>query len=560
MATHNGPVGEFFRGISTITSRVVAGGIILTATGALIVASMDEYYSLRDVAGFVGIGLVAVLGGGYVLLHIPGWLLHIWQDVDWAKLWRRLRREQEADAETAVSAVSFDWQAWVTETYKPGRRKWDLPVGLDDTQHVIECSMTGDNAHLIVNGRSGTGKSVLVNQLIIAAAMSGLYQVVVFCRSSKDYKIVERMRNVHIVSFEDNGKPLAENRREYSEQLLVALEDAMLEVSRRQNFMARLGKREMRDVRADQRPANVLLVLEEYSNARLMMNTEQQKLLDGRTLMLVQEARATAINACLIVQRASVDAVDSRVREQATPIVFKTRDATSARIATGINGSNAETLRVVDRNGRVPGECVFVSTDDTYRLTVPFTDGDMLHGAAIRHEKDVRFCGYPTWLRAFKVPVTSVTEMGVTDGRNSGESGTIPEVHQRALPFSESDVTALPDGDLNTVVAASIPSLRVTMPVPAAPAPVKRARPLSAQQVAKLAIRFFTEHNDFVEYRNSSSYTETKAQAVWLLLHGGMKKSEVSEVVFGQRGRYYAFVKLSDAHLNKMQTAWLKRQ
>ena len=91
------------------------------------------------------------------------------------------------------------WVEQMAAKYRPGRSSCALPVGVNENGAIQEVGMVGAESHLMVQGVTGTGKTVLINQIICGAALSGNYQVVLVGDSLTDHVEVEKMNNVYTV-------------------------------------------------------------------------------------------------------------------------------------------------------------------------------------------------------------------------------------------------------------------------------------------------------------------------------------------------------------------------
>ena len=307
-----------------------------------------------------------------------------------------------------------DWAELFSKTYKPGRRKYDLPIGVGESGKLIEIPMRNSEAHLIFSGITGTGKSVLVNQFVLAAAMSGLYQVVIVSLSKKDYQLIEHMRNVHIFSFDGrNFETDGERYRAYSDLLLATLEDFNGEVVRRQEIVTRYQKRDLRQVRADQRPPAVLLVLEEFTNAlefagfglpRAKKSAAKGALIDALQIG-INFGRSSMMHLAIVGQRPS-GVIPSGVRKQSVNVTTRVADVAEAALATGRKKSGAERLRVFNSHTGEPGQALVVGSLTNEVVEIPYSPDELISKLSRTYEdkENIRFAGQPTWMSVYENP------------------------------------------------------------------------------------------------------------------------------------------------------------
>jgi hypothetical protein len=349
-----------------------------------------------------------------------------------------------------------DWAELFSKTYKPGRRKYDLPIGISESGELIEIPMRNSEAHLIFSGITGTGKSVLVNQFVLAAAMSGLYQVVIVSLSKKDYQLIEHMQNVHIFSFDGQKfETDGERYRAYSDLLLTTLKDFNAEVVCRQEIVTRYQKRDLHEVRADQRPPAVLLVLEEFTNAlefagfglpRAKKSAAKGALIDALQIG-INFGRSSMMHLAIIGQRPS-GVIPGGVRKQSVNVTTRVADVTEAALATGRKKSGAEQLRVFNSQTGVPGQALVVGSLTNKIVEIPYSPDEIISKLSRTHEdkENIRFAGQPTWMSVYEspdhrevtvtVPLSSATDTNTAQAQadvkegtaitNTTESGPIP--------------------------------------------------------------------------------------------------------------------------------------
>jgi hypothetical protein len=287
--------------------------------------------------------------------------------------------------------------------YKSGRRKYALPVGVDENGKLVEVPMRGSDCHLFVQGVTGFGKSVLMNQILIPAGLSGLYQISIIGRTMKDYKLMLGMNNVHSVRHQGNPD-------EYGNKLILALQSVYEEIVKRQSFLESKGKREMADVRADQRPQSILVVVDEFTNAAIsLVDLNGRKAaapLFGAATMIANEGRSVNIHLLLVGQRAT-SIIPLSLRSQMVNITYKTKNAEESKWATGSTGAGAENLIAGDPKKGEMSQILISGGRNNKLAFVPITSDQMLADAAKQDESAIG--EEPHWLAGYQSPNRTTT-------------------------------------------------------------------------------------------------------------------------------------------------------
>lgn len=389
---------EIVNDIKNISGLTIGGGIGIT--GLLIVRVSSDYEISQLITAGFSLSIVATAGGYLILrnsefvrsgltrlgLSFTGWLPKYAEDKP-------------------------DWGELMAETYHPTRYKFDLPIGVDpDTGQLVEVAMANSESHLLFSGITGTGKSMLVNQAVLGAAMTGNYQVVIVSLSGKDYSLVKNMKNVHLYTMDESDiDDTSELMAAFSRMLLQSVSDTNGEIMARQKLMRRKGLRDLRKYRADYRPPAILLVLEELTNAINMAgygdttaNRRKSKymLLDGLK-MLINYGRSSMVHVAAVGQRPA-GIIPPTMRKQTLNIVTRVADANESNIATGRSKLGAESLRVFDPSTNTPGQALVVGSTTNLTVDIPYSPDDLIEQLAQCHDDAVKNAGPPIWLTAYK--------------------------------------------------------------------------------------------------------------------------------------------------------------
>ncbi|MEM8863812.1 MAG: FtsK/SpoIIIE domain-containing protein, partial [Chloroflexota bacterium] len=328
-------------------------GCVGTVGGATIgIYRLRQLYDTHEIIA-MGVAVIAVSACGRYALIKTKQAIHGESTPirDFIAMVRRLFGTPEA------IEVGDDWVDQMVRMYRPGRNLYALPIGVTESGSIVEASMMESESHLIVQGASGYGKSYLVNQIILGAALTGLYQVVLIGKSTKDFAAVSKMQNVHTVRLRETNQVDTDDEmgNSYPEKLLKALNSAYMHLCTRQKLLEEKEVSSMVEIRKRDRPQSILLVIDEFSNAVLSadnMSTKLSRQLQGRVTQIAQEGRAVNMHLLLVGQRAAA-VIDKRLRAQMVSIVYRTKDANESYLATGSKTVNAHELIVGDpKKGR----------------------------------------------------------------------------------------------------------------------------------------------------------------------------------------------------------------
>lgn len=365
--------------VSRLIDNIKAVIMFILMVLAVAYIKLQVYWSDLEIA--VGACATLMLIIGIVLLLRSHGLSSIWK--------------RDGDG----TAVPFKWVEEMTERYRPGRRSWALPVGLDENGMLKEIQMIDTECHVALTAKSGSGKSTLLNQMILAAANSGFWQVVVLSMSGKDFVAVSKHRNVHLMDYE-------ENLAAYVRDVPKIVEAAEEEINRRMALLKHYGVSEVEALRKSQRPPLILLVIEEFphliESIRLHSGTsaagaKAQRDFLARISLLVKRGRAVGLRCLFVAQRATT-VIPNVIRHELIHITFKVHNKQESQWATGIGDANAHKLQRLDKKKGKPGQVIMVGSHEIMRLTVPWiTAQDM--NTVLRHYRDeVPFTGSPTWI------------------------------------------------------------------------------------------------------------------------------------------------------------------
>ncbi len=188
----------------------------------------------------------------------------------------------------------------------------------------------GEMPHLLVAGQTGSGKSVVINNLIVSL----LYR----CTPSDLKLILVDPKRVEFAPF--NGIPhLLTPVIVEPEKTLSALKWAVNEMERRYSLLAEYGHRNIKGYNADktiqERMPFIVIVIDELAD--LMMLAAKD--VEGLIVRIAQKARAVGIHLVLATQRPSVDVVTGLIKANVP-----------ARIALTVS-SQVDSRTIIDQAG-----------------------------------------------------------------------------------------------------------------------------------------------------------------------------------------------------------------
>lgn len=323
-----------------------AQGVLLWGIGGLAVAGAGTMLALgvlENRYGYEKVGpwmLVNCGGGLFAIgaLVIGGRVFWRWYQTLESDVTPRQMAyaNEEDDGYGAQGTVNSRWVNYMLAAYSLRRTDYGLGLGIDTKTGVYKEVQfhRGDNAHLSIVGKTGKGKSMAaLRPLILEAAITGLYQIVVLDMSGKDFTMFEGFPNVHVIRYnEDTITGTMEKISDY-----VA--------TREKKVLMKHKVGSIDDIPLKTRPPRVLLIFDEYSNAYQLMNVKKVDTtpLNGSTMIVAQRGRASGIHLVLAMQRADANSINTTIRSSLQTLAFGVRDATDSKMA-GVEGAeNLET-------------------------------------------------------------------------------------------------------------------------------------------------------------------------------------------------------------------------
>lgn len=218
-------------------------------------------------------------------------------------------------------------------------REWQNvtgPLGFAIGRDIAGSPIVGDLAkmpHLLVAGQTGSGKSVMINDIITSL----LYR-----NSPSDLKLIlVDPKQVELAPYNDMPHLLTPVINE-PEKCISALKWAVAEMERRLRTMAEVNKRnivEYNDFKKEEGMPYIVIVIDELADLMMMAARDVEALV----VRLAQKARAAGIHLVLATQRPSVDVITGLIKAN-VPARIAFTVASGVDSKTIIDGVGAEKL------------------------------------------------------------------------------------------------------------------------------------------------------------------------------------------------------------------------
>jgi hypothetical protein len=184
------------------------------------------------------------------------------------------------------------------------------------------------NAHLLVAGTTGSGKTRFGLRPVITEALASGWLVAIFDRSGLDFLPFRNHPNGRLVMLED------------PQQAIGYLSGLYGEIQRRFKLLASAGVSTWG--RLPGAGARVLAVFDEFSNLSDSLTSADRDELWRWARMVAAEGRKAGIHLMLALQDPTHRSIDLRIRRNMTPVAFRVRDTDASRVI--LNAAGAETL------------------------------------------------------------------------------------------------------------------------------------------------------------------------------------------------------------------------
>lgn len=250
-------------------------------------------------------------------------------------------------------------------------REWNdsqSPLTFAIGKDIVGRAVIGDLTkmpHLLVAGQTGSGKSVMINDIITSL----LYR-----NSPSDLKLIlVDPKQVELTPYNDIPHLLTPVIHE-PERTISALKWAVAEMERRLRTMAGVGKRNIEEynkLKPDEKMPYVVIVIDELSDLMMVAARDVEALV----VRIAQKARAAGIHLILATQRPSVNVITGLIKANVPArIAFTTVSQVDSR--TIIDQMGAEKLLgkgdMLFMTSEMPApkrvQAAFVADDETHKV------------------------------------------------------------------------------------------------------------------------------------------------------------------------------------------------
>ena len=216
-------------------------------------------------------------------------------------------------------------------------RPLEVPLGRDIEGNVITCDLS-KMPHLLIAGATGSGKSVMINDMITALLMRNRPEAVKLMLIDPKMVELNAYNDVpHLLT------PVVTDSRKAAD----ALNKAVKEMERRYNVFAKTGVHKMQEY--NQKVANdpslgepmpyIVIVVDELADLMMVAGNE----VESAIIRLAQMARAAGMHMIIATQRPSVDVITGLIKANIpSRIAFAVSSSIDAR--TILDTSGAEKL------------------------------------------------------------------------------------------------------------------------------------------------------------------------------------------------------------------------
>jgi len=243
------------------------------------------------------------------------------------------------------------------------------PLSFVIGKDIAGVPIVGDLAkmpHLLVAGQTGSGKSVMINDIITSL----LYR-----NSPSDLKLIlVDPKQVELTPYNEIPHLLTPVINE-PEKCISALKWAVAEMERRLRALAEAGKRninEYNNAKNEEGMPYIVIVIDELADLMMMAARDVEALV----VRLAQKARASGIHLVLATQRPSVDVITGLIKANVPArIAFTTASQVDSRTiidqigAEKLLGQGDMLLLTADMPKPKRIQAAFISDDETLKVT-----------------------------------------------------------------------------------------------------------------------------------------------------------------------------------------------
>lgn len=219
-----------------------------------------------------------------------------------------------------------------------------LPVILGEDTYGEKCYVDLTTMpHLLVAGRTGSGKSVFINTLIttlICKYTPEELKLIMVDPKQVEFAMYENLPHI----FEEDGESIgiasdAEGARE-------VLEIAVKEMERRFELMKEYKTKKISDYNniAEEKLPYIVFIIDEFSDLMLMGSPSESKLVENQIVRIAQKARAVGIHMILATQKPLAKIMTTLIKaNMPARIAFSVTSAGDSRLILDEGGAESLT-------------------------------------------------------------------------------------------------------------------------------------------------------------------------------------------------------------------------
>lgn len=219
-----------------------------------------------------------------------------------------------------------------------------LPVILGEDTYGEKCYVDLTTMpHLLVAGRTGSGKSVFINTLIttlICKFTPEQLKLILVDPKQVEFAMFENLPHI----FEDDGEPIG--IASDAEQAREVLEIAVNEMERRFELMKEYKAKKINDYNsvAEEKLPYIVFIIDEFADLMLMGSTSDRKLVENQIVRIAQKARAVGIHMILATQKPLAQIMTTLIKaNMPARIAFSVTSAGDSRLILDEGGAESLT-------------------------------------------------------------------------------------------------------------------------------------------------------------------------------------------------------------------------
>ena len=350
--------------VGDFSGLLVVGGVLLVLVGVVVDSAVGSWVLWRSASVDAGLwGSATGAHAAYPIGFRPGRVTFLvergkFSDDEFAKIVSTIAAGLPYRSGTFIRG----YKNWVilrffnispvdrvrVEACKTERKKISVHVGVNASGKPVWTPPPRSVAGLLLAGRPGSGKSVLLSRLVEGyGSMPNARVMVLDGKSSGDFDRLAKKSRVIV----KNGDPVS------NDDILICLK----------NMQNRLQKYMQNGARAGTGTIIVIDEVQRFLDTSGLSKDDKAKVEDARRIIqqLVEQGRSFGFFVVLAVQRAEAAVLSSRIRDNLVPVVFNSSAKSAALLIDGVPDDVARLI---------PGQAYWEPTGgpiEKIRVTLP---------------------------------------------------------------------------------------------------------------------------------------------------------------------------------------------